>query len=100
MLLALFPLVASANEQEIRRALIERDQRSAEFARRALEAFHQRQLAGEPRDREREAREREAFVLTLPAENKSGSDPDYRPSALPGRPAGAVDPIPLQRGGG
>ena len=99
-LLLLVPLVASANDQEIRKALIERDQRSAEFARPALEAFHQRQPAGEPRDRQQAARDREAFVLTLPAQNKSGSDPDYKPLTLPGRPAGAVDPIPVQRGGG
>ena len=99
LLLAAAP--ALANEQEIRKALIERDQRSAEFARPAVEAFRQ---SPHSLERDRVTRERDAFTLTLEAGEKSASEPDYRPaalpSALPGRPAGAVDPIPVQRSGG
>jgi hypothetical protein len=101
LLLVLAASPALANEHEIRKALIERDQRSAEFARPAVEGFRQ---SANTLEREQVTREREAFTLTLEAGKKSGSDPDYRPaalpSALPGRPAGAVDPIPVQRGGG
>ena len=88
---------ASANDQEIRKALIERDQRSAEFARLAVDAFRQSTNA---LDRDQVTRERDAFTLTLEAGKKPGSDPGFRALPLPGRPAGAVDPIPVQRGGG
>jgi hypothetical protein len=101
VLLVVFPLVAWGNEQEIRRALIERDQRSAEFARPAVEAFRQ---SANTLERDQVTREREAFTLTLEAGKKPGSDPGFsrplEPLPLPGRPAGAVDPIPVQRGGG
>ena len=94
-----------ASESEIQRALIERDQRTAEFAagvnRRALEDFHYRQLQLRPYDRERVAREREAFVLRLaPPQASSGSDPDLKPLPLPGGPKHLVQPIPSQGVGG
>jgi hypothetical protein len=109
-----------ANEQEIQRALIQRDQQSAEFAagvnRGSLENLHQRQLkeAGRPLhpdpelarqlrpyERERMAREREGFVLRLPPPKiNSGSDPDLQPLPLPGGPRHGVDPVPSQGVGG
>jgi hypothetical protein len=115
-----WPLVATPNEQEIQRALIQRDQQSAEFAagvnRGSLENLHQRQLmeAGRPLhpdpeiarqlrpyERERMAREREGFVLQLPPPKpnfQSGSD--RKPLPLPGGPRHGVDPVPSQRLGG
>jgi hypothetical protein len=115
--LAACSFAAAAQEQELRRqvqrALIQRDQQSAEFAARlqghSLEALHQRQLLqlGSARpplsyQRERLARERDAFLLRLsPPIRKSGSDPGFRaPLPLPGGSAHAVDPIPVQGFGG
>lgn len=109
-----WPLGAMPNEQEIQRALIQRDQQSAAFAagvnRGSLENLHQRQLmeAGRPLhpdpeiarqlrpyERERMAREGEGFVLRLPPPKpNSGSDPDLRPLPLPGGPRHGVEPIP------
>ena len=120
VLLLCLPLLVHANEQEIQRALIQRDQQSAEFAagvnRGSLENLHQRQLmeAGRPLhpdpeiarqlrsyERERMAREREGFVLRLPPPRiSSGSDPDLKPLPLPGGPRHGVDPVPSQRLGG
>jgi hypothetical protein len=112
--------MATPNEQEIQRALIQRDQQSAEFAagvnRGSLENLHQRQLleAGRPLhpdpeiarqlrpyERERMAREREGFVLQLPPPKpnfQSGSD--RKPLPLPGGPRHGVDPVPSQGVGG
>jgi len=113
--LALAAVAASADETEsaIQRALIRRDQQSAEFAAQfrgySLEPLHQRQLmelgTAQPPlsyQRERMARERDAFVLRFsPPIQKSGSDPEFRaPLPLPGGPAHAVDPIPVQGFGG
>jgi len=114
--LAAFPVLSQ--EQEIQRALIQRDQQSAEFAARVrgadttrLEQLHAEQLrdAGRalhpdpgvarelrPYERQRMAGERELrlpppVVLTRPApENES------RPLTLPSRPRTLVDPIPAQ----
>lgn len=118
------PLAPAANphEQEIQRALIQRDQQSAEFAagasRGALEILHERQLreAGRPLhgdarvarqlrryERERMASEREMFVLQLPpprVQEKSGSDPDLRPLPLPGGPRHGVEPVTTHGVGG
>jgi hypothetical protein len=82
ILLLALALPAYAQEQEIQRALIERDQRTVEFAARLrgappvalqqLEDLAARQLLGnlalEPRPDARQvaARETEAFVLRLP----------------------------------
>jgi len=119
-LFLLVPLLVFANEQEIHRALIQRDQQSAEFAagvnRGSLENLHQRQLleAGRPLhpdpeiarqlrpyERKRMARERESFVLQLPPPKPNfqpGSD--RKPLSLPGGPRHGVDPVPSQGVGG
>jgi hypothetical protein len=101
--------VASADptEQAIQRALLQRDQQSAEFAAqlqgRSLDALHARQLL-EPasqfpaHDRSRMAQEREAVLqLPPPVVRKSGSDPDFRsPLPLPGGPLPGVDRVTPQ----
>jgi hypothetical protein len=101
--------VASADptEQAIQRALIQRDQQSAEFAAqlqgRSLDALHARQLL-EPAsqfhgyDRQSMAQEREAVLqLPPPVVRKSGSDPDFRsPLPLPGGPRPGVDRVTPQ----
>jgi hypothetical protein len=107
----LMPLSCFGNphEQEIQRALIQRDQQSAEFAagvnRPAVESLHYRQnqeMLGrelKPYDRERFVREREGFVLQLPpprANPLSSSEP----LPLPGGPQHGVEPVPSHRGGG
>ena len=101
-----------ASESEIQRALIERDQRTAEFAagvrggpidRRALEILHERQLFDvrplTPYHADRMRREREAFVLRLPppASNELSVS---KPLPLPGGPKHGVQPIPSQGVGG
>jgi hypothetical protein len=118
--LLLSPFLVLANEQEIQRALIQRDQQSAEFAagvnRGSLENLHQRQLmeAGRPShpdpeiarqlksyERERMARERQGFVLQLPPPRPNlQSDPDRKPLPLPGGPRHGVEPVPAHGVGG
>jgi hypothetical protein len=105
---------AFADDREIQRALIQRDQQSAEFARRGLENLHSNQLrdAGYPLssdpliarqlsayEREKMARERE---LVRPAEEKKSAAPDYRPLPLPGSggPPVLVEPISAPSIGG
>lgn len=112
-------LAAFAQEQEIQRALIQRDQQSAEFAARArgadttrLEQLHSEQLrdAGrsldpDPRaarelkgyERQRMADER-MLVLPPPAVRTPPPAPEAepRPVAPPSRPRTLVDPIPQQ----
>ena len=110
--LAAFP--ALSQEQEIQRALIQRDQQSAEFAagvrggdRASLEALHARQRLDvttqslhpdpgvarqlEPYQRQKMADER-ALVLPPPVIQKS-KGPE-KPLPLPGGPGHVVDPIP------
>ena len=106
-LLAGFAAVALADEyteRAVQRALVERDQRSAEFAAglhaRSLEALHARQLL-EPAsqfpgyDRSRMAQEREA-VLQLPAPALTAPRKPPAPLALPGGPRPGVDPVAPQ----
>jgi hypothetical protein len=117
MALALAVFTCFAQEQEIQRALIQRDQQSAEFAAGVrgadvarLQHFHALQLrdAGrplhpdpeiarqlQPYERQKLADERE-LRLPPPVITKSGSDPDLRPLPLPGGPRHGVDPIPAQ----
>ncbi|HWA39308.1 MAG TPA: hypothetical protein VG873_15730 [Burkholderiales bacterium] len=108
-LLALLLLPAAlglqAQEREIQRALVERDQQSAEFAAGAraseLAPLHGRQLMEitvvpippelRPYQRSRMAEERE-LVLSPPI-RKSGSEPDLLPLPLPGGPRHGVDPV-------
>ncbi|MGH8690528.1 MAG: hypothetical protein ACREUS_05810 [Burkholderiales bacterium] len=104
--------VAVADEQQVQRALIQRDQQSAEFAaqvrgsqdRAALQNLHARQLleaalpANQPMpdQRERMARERE-LVFSPPAVRPVvRARPPEPPLPLPGGPRHVVDPIPLQ----
>jgi hypothetical protein len=105
-----------ANDQEIQRALIQRDQQSAEFAagvrggdRAALDALHERQRLAvttqplhpdpavarqlEPYQRQKMADER-ALVLPPPVIQKSRKS--EKPLPLPGGPRHGVDPIPAQ----
>ena len=102
-----------ANDQEIQRALIQRDQQSAEFAagvrggdRASLEALHARQRLEvttqtlhpdpavarqlEPYQRQKMADER-ALVLPPPVVQVR---PAEKPLPLPGGPGHVVDPIP------
>lgn len=89
---------AADNDAEIQRALIQRDQQSAEFAARVrgedasrLEQLHARQLREPWRHRMADERARLALpppvVRTKPAEG---------PLPLPGGPRHGVDPIPAQ----
>jgi hypothetical protein len=99
-----------ANEQEIQRALIQRDQQSAEFAARVrgadtsrMEQLHSRQLLEvttqpqptelRPYQRQKMADER-ALVLPLPTVTLR--KPPETPLPLPGRPGHVTDPIPAQ----
>ena len=105
---------AFADEREIQRALIQRDQQSAEFANRRLENLHSNQLrdAGQPLspdpaiarellpyERQRMARERE---LVKSKEEKKAAAPDYKPLPLPGSggPPHVVQPISTPSIGG
>jgi hypothetical protein len=98
---------AANNEAEIQRALIQRDQQSAEFAARVrgadvslLEQLHARQLQEavqptlEPRpyQRQRMADERALLKLPPPVFLKTPE----APLPLPGGPRHGVDPIPAQ----
>jgi hypothetical protein len=101
---------ANANDQEIQKALIQRDQQTAEFAARvrgmdtsALEQLHARQLLEvsrplaiqpewHPYQRQRMADER-ALVLPPPV---TMITPPEKPLPLPGGPKHGVDPIPVQ----
>ena len=109
-------LPCQANDQEIQRALIQRDQQSAEFAagvrggdRAALEALHARQLREvatqplhpdpavarqlEPYQRQKMSDER---ALVLPPPVVQSVKPPEKPLPLPGGPDHVVDPIPAQ----
>jgi hypothetical protein len=112
-------LAAPAQEQEIQRALIQRDQQSAEFAARArgadttrLEQLHSEQLrdAGRPLDPDpRVARELKGYerqrmtderLLVLPPPEvrtpPRAPEAEPRPVTPPSRPRTLVDPIPPQ----
>ena len=114
--LALFAvaLAASGQELEIQRALIQRDQQSAEFAARvrgadtsSLERLHARQLIDatrplhpdpviarqlHPYQRQKMTDER-ALALPPPLVRLTPLEP---PLPLPGGPRHIVDPIPVQ----
>ena len=108
-----------ANDQEIQRALVQRDQQSAAFAagvrggdRAALDALHARQLTEigtqplhpdpavarqlQPYQRQKMADER-ALVLPPPVVHPvRAQKPALSPSPLPGGAGHIVDPIPAQ----
>jgi hypothetical protein len=110
LLLALLPLSCLANphEQEIQRALIERDRQSADFARgvpaQPLPADAGRPLHADPviarelrpYERIRDAQAHELrFAPPVVLRKKSGSDPDFgsQPLPLPGGPRHGVEPV-------
>jgi hypothetical protein len=110
--LAAATAAADPTGRAIERALVGRDQQSAEFnaqlqgqPRGALEALHARQLqrldtSTAPRlERSQMTRERDAQMLRLPPA-ASAPRPPERPLPLPGGLPGAVDPVPVQGGGG
>ena len=91
-------------ERAIQRALIQRDQQSAEFAAqlqgRSLDALHARQLLDPTSqfggyDRSRMAQEREA-VLRLPPPVIMTPRKPAAPLPLPGGPRPGVDPVTPQ----
>ena len=119
--LLLFSGYSVAQQQEINRALIQRDQQSAEFAaqlhgsqeRAQLETLHAQQLSEAltplspdptlanqllPYQRSRMSEERELRLAapqgTKSTVGKSASDTDFRaPLPLPGGPRPGVDPV-------
>jgi hypothetical protein len=86
-----------ADDRDAQRALLQRDQQSAEFTagtrRGELESLHQKQLL-------------EVLVSPQPADYLRGKMAQEReqvlrqPLPLPGRPASNLDPIPLKGFGG
>ena len=97
------------NDTEIERAVIQRDQQSAQFAaqvrsgvsaRIELEQLHARQLTElgrphlQPFDRVRSAQETDGFVLRLPPPRvQSREKPGAGVLPLPGGPRPGVDPV-------
>jgi hypothetical protein len=119
--LAFATLAAPAQDQEIQRAIIQRDQQSAEFAARTrgedtrrLEQLHSEQLrdAGRPLSpdpavtRQLQGYERQRMsddrVLTLPPpviQSRPAPEREPRPLTVPGGTSPLVDPIPAQGSG-
>ena len=115
--LALAAGVCAAQEREIQRALVQRDQQSAEFAARLrgadttrLEQLHSQQLidAGRPLsadplvarelrpyERQKMADERELRLPPPVTLSRRPPEAEPRPLAIPGGPP-LVDPIPAQ----
>jgi len=102
-------LPAAAQEQEIQRSVIQRDQQSAEFAARVrgadtsrLEQLHARQLteAARPLQPELHPYQRQQMAdertLVLPPPTVTLAKPPEKPLPLPGGPKHGVDPIPVQ----
>ena len=89
-------------QRQIERALIQRDQQAAEFARPALRDFDSRSVTRPVRPDERalRTREREAYLLSVPQPASEPGAADARPLPLPGGPRHGVDPIPVQGLGG
>jgi hypothetical protein len=81
----LLPTLAMAQEREITQAPVQRDQQAAEFANPALREATPRvpdYSPLRPDERAYRTRERDAQQFATP-------------SALPGRPAARIEPIPL-----
>ena len=120
LLLLAAPAMALGQASEIQRALVQRDQMTAEFAAQltgapsaqALQALHARQLGetqlpanGDPAraqaflpyQRARMEDERRVLRLAPPVARKSVSDTDLRPLALPGGARRGVDPVAPER---
>jgi len=97
--LLVVPLVAAAQEN-IDRALLERDAKSAEFAHPELRDLNDRRAQDKtplrPDERTVRSRERDAELLR----QSPPVDPNVAPPLpLPGGPRHGVDPIPAQRVG-
>ena len=101
-------LGAQAQEREIQRALVERDQQSAAFAAGlrgvpppAVSELHARQLSDvmaislpdELRAWQRFRMAEERALVLPPPVRRSGPDPDLAPLPLPGGPRRGVDPV-------
>jgi hypothetical protein len=114
LLVPLTCLAQQPHEQEVQRAIIELNERSAAFARgeppRPLAPHVGQPLHADPEiarqlrpyERMRMAEQADGpFVLQLPPpalqERKSGSDPDLKPLPLPRRSESVVDPVDLPR---
>ncbi len=116
ILFVLAALPVSANDIEIQRSVIQRDQQSAEFAARVrgqdttrLEQLHARQLSEvyrpplnpdpevarqlQPYQRQKMADER---VLVLPPPTQTLAKPPEKPLPLPGGPRPGVELVPPQ----
>ena len=91
------PADAGETEQQVQRALIDRDRQAAEFADPRLRDMPQPSPAAPLRADERalRAREREAYQLGLPPKTPPPG-PASKPLPLPGRPGHAVDAVPVQ----
>jgi hypothetical protein len=91
-------------QREMQRALIQRDQQSAEFSQPALRELHLRQSQDaspmRPDERVFRTRERDAYLLQFPSAAKPVTNIELRPLPLPGGPRHGVDPIPVQGAGG
>ena len=99
-----------ANEQEIQRALVQRDQQSAEFAARvrgadttSLEQLHARQqleITTQPLQPELRPYQRQKMtderVLALPPPTVTLERKPEKALPLPGRPGHVTDPVPAQ----
>jgi hypothetical protein len=109
LLLAALGGFAFGDEQAVQRALIQRDQQSAEFAARAqgadtaaLERLHARQLLDtlRPADPQMHGYQRQKMsderALVLAPPSVTLEKPVERPLPLPGGPRHGVDPIPAQ----
>jgi hypothetical protein len=111
-LLALCPLACLAqsplHEQEIQRAIIQLDQRSADFARGTtsppMDPFVGRPLSPDPDiarqmrpyERMKAAEARDSNLLQLPPpEVRTGARKEEKPLPLPGGPRGALEPNPI-----
>jgi hypothetical protein len=113
LLLPLACLAQQPHEQEVQRALIERDRRSADFSR-FTEPSNYGQLpphVGQPLspdpeiarqlrpyERMRMAEQERGFVLQLPPPAKQQTkEPSLKPLPLPRREESVVDPVDLPR---
>jgi hypothetical protein len=83
-LFLLFPILAMAQEREMVQAPIQRDQQGAEFANPALRDAPKTPDYSPLRPDERTFRTRERDAQQFAT-----------PSALPGRPAARIEPVPL-----
>jgi hypothetical protein len=102
---------AGAQDQDVHRALIQREQQSAEFAaqvrggldaRRAMEALHERQLRESnpalapdlmPYERQRLSSGSQTLLQLTPPIERPPFDRLTRPSPLPGGPRPGVEPV-------